>query len=77
MKRFTNERKSKGAIHKRRRQLGGGKGSKIGQNCRLIVLKNGRHREGGVKNPENLPTSFMDGPLAHRMTDNVAEAFMG
>ena len=20
-------------------------------------------REGGVKNPENLPTSFMDGPL--------------
>ena len=32
-----------GAIHKRRWQLGGGNGSKIGQKCRRIVLKNCRH----------------------------------
>ena len=52
-----------GAIHKLRRQLGGGEGSKIIQNCRRIVLKNCRHGGGGVKNSEKLPTLFMDGPL--------------
>ena len=51
-------------IHKRRRQLGGGgEGSEIGQNSPRIVLKNCRHGGGLVKNPEQLPTSFMDGPL--------------
>ena len=40
-----------------------GEGSKIGQNCRQIVLKKTADMgEGGVKNPEKLPTSFMDGP---------------
>ena len=47
---------SLGAVHKRLWQLGVGEGSKIGQNCRWIVLKTCRH--GGGK----LPTSFMDGP---------------
>ena len=37
-------------------------GSKIDRNCRRIVLKTADMREGGVKNPEKLPTSFMDGP---------------
>ena len=37
------------AVHKRRRQLGGGKGSKIGQNCRRIVLKNCRKERGGCQ----------------------------
>ena len=50
------------AVHKRRRQLGGGKGSKIGQNCGRIVLKTADMRKGGVKNPEKLLTLFMDGP---------------
>ena len=40
---------TQGAVHKRRRQLGGGKGSKIGQNCRQIVLKNCRHEGGGYQ----------------------------
>ena len=41
----------KGAVHKRRPKLGGGKGSKICQNCRRIVLKNCRHGggEGGCQ----------------------------
>ena len=52
-----------GVVHKRRR-----KGSKIGQNCRRIVLKNCRHGGGGVKNPEKLPTSFMNGPLEYLVT---------
>ena len=55
----------KGAVHKRRRQLGGGEGSKIGQNCRRIVLKTANMGEVGVKNPEKLLTSFMDGSLLH------------
>ena len=38
-----------GAVHKRRHQLGGGEGSKIGQNCRRIVLKNCRHGGGGCQ----------------------------
>ena len=38
-----------GAVHKRRHQLGGGEGSKIGQNCRRIVLKNCRHGGGGCR----------------------------
>ena len=38
-----------GAVHKRRRQLGGGEGSKIGQDCRQIVLKNCRHGGGGCQ----------------------------
>ena len=29
-------------------------------------------REGGVKNPEKLPTSFMDGPFGD---DNAVELF--
>ena len=36
-----------------------GEGSKIGQNFQWIVLKTADM--GGVKNPEKLPTSFMDG----------------
>ena len=39
-----------GAVHKRRRQLGGVEESKNGQNCRWILLKNCRHGEGGVEN---------------------------
>ena len=54
-----------GAIHKQRQQLGGGKGSKIGQNCRRIVLKYCRYGGRGVKNSETLPTLFMDGPFPH------------
>ena len=41
-----------------------GGGTKISQNCRRIVLKNCRYGRGGVKNPEKLPTSFMDVSLA-------------
>ena len=53
-----------GAVYKRRWQLGGGEGSKMSQNCRRIVLKNCRigGGQGGIKNPEKLPTSLMDGP---------------
>ena len=54
-----------GAIHKQRQQLGGGKGSKIGQNCRRIVLKYCRYGGRGVKYSETLPTLFMDGPFPH------------
>ena len=39
-----------------------GEGSKIGHNCRRIVLKNYRHGGGGCQKSEKLPTSFMDGP---------------
>ena len=42
--------------------IGRGEGSKIGQNCRRIVLKTADMGEGGVKNLEKLPTSFMDEP---------------
>ena len=52
-----------GTIHLRRRHFLGGEGSKIGQICRRIVVKNCRRRGVGVKNCENLPTSLMDGPL--------------
>ena len=38
-----------GTVHKRRRQWGGGEGSKIGQNCRRIVLKNCQHGGGGCQ----------------------------
>ena len=48
-----------GSVHKRRRQLER-EGSKIGLHCR-IALENCRHGEGIVKNPEKLPTSFMNG----------------
>ena len=53
-----------GAVQKRHQQLVGGEGSKIGQNCRLIVLKNCWQGGGGVKNPEKLPSLFMDAPFA-------------
>ena len=53
-----------GDVHKRHRKVGGGKGSKIGHNCRQIVLENCRRGEGGVKNPERLQTSFIDGSLS-------------
>ena len=46
-----------GTIHLRRRHVLGGEGSKIGQICRRIVVKNCRRRGVGVKNRENLPTS--------------------
>ena len=46
-----------GTIHLRRRLVLGGEGSKIGQICRRIVVKNCRRRGVGVKNRENLPTS--------------------
>ena len=52
-----------GTIHLRRRHVLGGEGSKIGQICWRIVVKNCRWRGVGVKNSENLPTSLMDGPL--------------
>ena len=52
-----------GAVHKRRRQLGGGRGgvknwSKLSTDStkKLPTLE-----KGAVKNPEKLPTSFMDG----------------
>ena len=39
-----------GAVHKRRRQLvGRGRGAKISQNCRRIVLKNCRYGRGGCQ----------------------------
>ena len=41
--------KELGAVHKRRQQLGGGKGWKIGQNCWRILLKNCQYGERGVK----------------------------
>ena len=43
-----------GAVHKRHRQLGGGKGSQIGQICRRIVLKTADMGEEGVKYPEKI-----------------------
>ena len=46
-----------GTIHLRRRHVLGGEGSKIGQICRRIVVKNCRRRGLGIKNRENLPTS--------------------
>ena len=39
----------KGAVHKRRRQLGGEEGSKIGQNCRQRVLKYCQYGGGGCQ----------------------------
>ena len=48
-------------VHKQRRQQEWGKGAKIGQKCRRIVLKNFLHGRGDVKNLEKMPTSFMDG----------------
>ena len=48
-------------------------GSKIGQNCHGIVLKNWRHRGGGLKNPEILPTSFLDGPKKYHMHEILVE----
>ena len=36
-----------GVVHKRRRQLDGGKGSKIGQNCRSFLIKKCRRPRGG------------------------------
>ena len=50
------------AVHKRRRQLGGRAGSKIGQNCRWRVLKKLPTWGRGVKNLEKLSTQFMEGP---------------
>ena len=35
--RLSDTKIRQGAVHKRRRQLGGGEGSKIGPNCRRIV----------------------------------------
>ena len=43
----------KGAVHKRRPKLGGGKGSKIGQYCQRMVLKNCRNEGGGAKIRKN------------------------
>ena len=40
-----------------------GKGSKIGQICRQIVVKTANARGVGVKNLKNLLTSLMDGPF--------------
>ena len=56
------------AVHKRCRQLGGGEGSKIGQNCQRIVLKTADVGEGGVKNPEKLSMLFMDGPILYNIS---------
>ena len=51
---------SSGAVHKRRRQLGGVKNwSKLPTDSTKKLPTWGK---GGVKNPEKLPTSFMDGP---------------
>lgn len=41
-----------------------GRVSKIGQNCRWIVLKNCLHGGGGFQKSGKIPTSFMDGPFA-------------
>ena len=66
---LRNVQKNKTGIFEKRgwgpsiNDVGNWEGSKIGQNCRRIVLKNCRHGRGGVKNPEKLPTSFMDGPI--------------
>ena len=56
-----------GANHKRRRQLGGGEGSKIGQKLRTDSAK--KLPPGGVKNPETILTSFMDGPIPWSYSD--------
>ena len=54
-----------GVVHKRRRQFGGVGGFKIWSKLPTNSIKQlstlGR---GGVKDSENLPTSFMDGPQA-------------
>ena len=51
---------AKGAIHKRRRQLGGVKNwSKLPTDS---TKKTADMEEGGVTNPEKLPMLFMDGP---------------
>ena len=50
-------------LHLRRQHFVGGQGSKIGQICQQIVIKNFRQKRDGVKNHKNLPTSSMDGPL--------------
>ena len=60
----TVAEKGIGAVHKRRRQLGVGEGSKIGQNCRRILITNCRHWGGGCQKSRKLPTSFTDGHLA-------------
>ena len=53
---------SKGAVHKRRRQLRGVKNwSKLPMDS---IKKTADMGEGGVKNLEKLPTSFMDAPLS-------------
>ena len=52
-----------GAVNKRLPKLGGWRGQKwvkIAENC--------RHGGGGVKNPEKLPTSFMDGLLVRKQS---------
>ena len=33
------------------------------------VVKNSRHGGGGVKNPENKPSSFMDSPMSANRID--------
>ena len=48
--------------------------SKIGPNCQRIVLKTVDMGEGGVRNLEKLPTSFMDGPLTETLNSRRAKA---
>ena len=36
------------------------KGSKIGQICQRIIVENWQRRGAGVKNSQNLPTSYID-----------------
>ena len=62
-KREWNSCKLLGAVHKRRRQLGGGEGVKNYSKMLKIVLKICRYGVGGVINSEKLPTSFMDDHL--------------
>ena len=70
LKEFIDKQMSNvlGVIHKRRQQERGG-GSKIGQNCTTDSNKKlltWGWAVGGVKNPEKLPTFFMDGLLYKR-----------
>ena len=59
-----------GVVHKRRRQLGVGKGSKIGQNCRRIVLKNCQHGGGGCQNSWKIADVVYGWSLLHHPPDS-------
>ena len=65
-----------GIIHVRIWHFLRGEGSKIGQICQWIIVKNCRRREVGVKNRENLPTSLMDGPYSENQIVHMMSWFL-